>query len=73
MEILTEFTERMPQTIIDDSDPLLFKMMKEAADTFFDGEINERLVYELIKRGRMVRFSHDFKNEKLYIDFPKSK
>ena len=47
--------------------------MKEEADNFFDGEINEKLVYELLKKNRMVRFCHDFKNEKLYIDFPESK
>lgn len=70
---MSEFSERMPQTIIDSSDPELFKLMKEEADNFFDGEINEKLVYELLKKNRMVRFCHDFKNEKLYIDFPESK
>ena len=70
---MSEFSERMPQTIIDSSDKVLFKLMKDEADNFFDGEVNERLIYELIKRDRMIRFTHDFKNEKLYIDFPKSK
>ena len=69
---MSEFAERMPQTIIDSSDLVLFKLMKKEADNFFDGEVNEQLVYELIKKDRMIRFTHDFKNEKLYIDFPKS-
>ena len=63
----------MPQTIIDSSDIELFKLMKSEADNFFDGEVNEQLIYALIKKDRMIRFTHDFKNEKLYIDFPKSK
>lgn len=69
---MSEFSERMPQTIIDASDPELFKLMKSEADNFFDGEVNEQLIYELLKKDRMIRFTHDFKNEKLYIDFPKS-
>ncbi len=70
---MSEFSERMPQTIIDSSDKDLFKLMKSEADNFFDGEVNEMLILMLIKKNRMVRFTHDFKNEKLYIDFPKSK
>lgn len=70
---MSEFSERMPQTIIDSSDQELFKLMKAEADNFFDGEVNEKLIYELLKKDRMIRFTHDFKNEKLYIDFPKSK
>ena len=69
---MSEFSERMPQTIIDSSDQELFKLMKAEADNFFDGEVNEQLIYALIKKDRMIRFTHDFKNEKLYIDFPKS-
>lgn len=69
---MSEFSERMPQTIIDSSDQELFKLMKAEADNFFDGEVNEKLIYELLKKDRMIRFTHDFKNEKLYIDFPKS-
>ena len=68
MELLSE---RFPQTIIDDSDRELFGLVKNEADNFFDGEVNEELVYKLIKEGRMIRFSHDFLNNKLYIDFPK--
>ena len=70
---MTEFSERFPQTIIDSSDQDLFKLMKAEADNFFDGEVNEMLVLMLIRKNRNVRFEHDFKNEKLYIDFPKSK
>ena len=68
MEILSE---NFPQTVIDDSDRDLFNLCKSEADNMFDGEVNEDLVYNLIKKGRMIRFSHDFINNKLYIDFPK--
>jgi hypothetical protein len=68
-----EYAERFPKTIIDDSDRDLFLLMKSEADEQFNGEVNEMLVYMLIKKDKMVRFSHDFKNNKLYIDFPKIK
>ena len=70
MEILTEFSERMPQTIIDDSDKDLFKMMKSEADNFFEGDVNDMLIMYLIKKRKLIRFSHDFEAEKLFIDFP---
>ena len=70
MEILTEFSERMPQTIIDDSDKDLFKMMKSEADNFFEGDVNDMLILYLIKKRKLIRFTHDFEDEKLYIDFP---
>ena len=73
MEILTEFTERMPQTIIDDKDPDLFKMMKAEADNFFEGDVNDMLIMYLIKKRKLIRFTHDFEDEKLYIDFPDKK
>ena len=62
--------ERFPTTIIDPSDKDLFQLMKEEADNYFNGEVNEYLVYMLIKKGKMLRFSHDFEANKLYIDFP---
>ncbi len=73
MEILTEFTERMPQTIIDDKDPDLFKMMKSEADNFFEGDVNDMLILYLIKKRKLIIFTHDFEDEKLYIDFPDKK
>ena len=73
MEILTEFTERMPQTIIDDSDKDLFKMMKAEADNLFEGDVNDMLILYLIRKKKLIRFTHDFEDEKLYIDFPDKK
>ena len=67
---MTEFSERMPQTIIDDSDKDLFKMMKSEADNFFEGDVNDMLIMYLIKKRKLIRFSHDFEAEKLFIDFP---
>ena len=67
---MTEFSERMPQTIIDDSDKDLFKMMKSEADNFFEGDVNDMLIMYLIKKRKLIRFTHDFEDEKLYIDFP---
>jgi hypothetical protein len=69
--VMSEYQERFPQTIIDASDKELFKLMKDEADNFFDGEVNEELIYKLIVKDKMIRFSHDFKNNKLFIDFPK--
>jgi hypothetical protein len=68
---MSEYAERFPQTIIDSEDQELFKLMKDEADNFFDGEVNEELIYKLIVKDKMIRFSHDFKNNKLFIDFPK--
>jgi len=73
LEILTEFSERMPQTIIDDTDKDLFKMMKSEADNFFEGDVNDMLIMYLIKKRKLIRFTHDFEDEKLYIDFPDKK
>jgi hypothetical protein len=69
--VMSEYAERFPQTIIDSEDQELFKLMKDEADNFFDGEVNEELIYKLIVKDKMIRFSHDFKNNKLFIDFPK--
>jgi hypothetical protein len=71
--VMSEYSERFPQTVIDASDPELFKLMKSEADNFFDGEVNEELIYKLIMKNKMIRFTHDFKNGKLFIDFPKIK
>ncbi len=68
MVILSQ--DNFPMTIIDQSDPDLFMLMKGDADKFFDGEASEMLIYMLIKKNKCVRFTHDFKNNKLYIDFP---
>ncbi len=68
---MSEYQERFPQTVIDDSDQELFRLMKSEADNFFNGEVSEELIYKIIMKDRMVRFTHDFKNERLYIDFPK--
>ena len=70
---MTEFTERMPQTIIDDSDKDLFKMMKAEADNLFEGDVNDMLILYLIRKKKLIRFTHDFEDEKLYIDFPDKK
>ena len=67
MELLSE---QFPQVIIDDSDKELFTLVKPEADNMFDGDVNEDLVYYLIKKQRMIRFSHDFLNNRLYVDFP---
>jgi hypothetical protein len=63
----------MPQTIIDDADPDLFKLMKSEADSMFEGDVNDMLVLLLIKKRKLVRFCHDFEDGKLYIDFPDKK
>ena len=73
MEILTEFSERMPHTIIDDSDKDLFKLMKAEADNLFEGDVNDMLIMYLIRKKKLIRFTHDFEDEKLYIDFPDKK
>ena len=73
MEILTEFSERMPQTIIDDTDKDLFKLMKAEADNLFEGDVNDMLIMYLIRKKKLIRFTHDFEDEKLYIDFPDKK
>jgi len=73
LEILTEFSERMPQTIIDDSDKDLFKLMKAEADNLFEGDVNDMLIMYLIRKKKLIRFTHDFEEEKLYIDFPDKK
>jgi len=65
-----EYAERFPLTIIDPSDKDLFTLMKSEADNSFNGDVNEMFVYMLVKKNKMVRFSHDFKNNKLFIDFP---
>jgi len=70
---LTEFSERMPQTIIDDSDKDLFKLMKAEADNLFEGDVNDMLIMYLIRKKKLIRFTHDFEEEKLYIDFPDKK
>jgi len=70
---MTEFTERMPQTIIDDSDKDLFKMMKAEADNLLEGDVNDMLILYLIRKKKLIRFTHDFEDEKLYIDFPDKK
>ena len=67
MELLSE---QFPQVIIDDSDKELFTLVKPEADNMFDGDVNEDLVYYLIKKQKMIRFSHDFLNNRLYVDFP---
>ena len=67
MELLSE---QFPQVIIDDSDEQLFNLVKPEADNLFDGDVNEDLVYYLIKKQRMIRFSHDFLNNRLFVDFP---
>ena len=73
MEILTEFSERMPHTIIDDTDKDLFKLMKAEADNLFEGDVNDMLIMYLIRKKKLIRFTHDFEDEKLYIDFPDKK
>jgi len=73
LEILTEFSERMPQTIIDDTDKDLFKLMKAEADNLFEGDVNDMLIMYLIRKKKLIRFTHDFEDEKLYIDFPDKK
>ncbi len=70
---MTEFSERMPQTIIDDKDQDLYKLMKAEADNLFEGEVNDMLVMYLIRKRKLIRFTHDFEAEKLYIDFPDKK
>ena len=71
MVILSEeYAEKFPKTIIDDSDRDLFILMKSEADDSFNGEVNEMLIYMLVKKNKMVQFSHDFKNNRLYISFP---
>ena len=70
---MTEFSERMPQTIIDDSDKDLFKLMKAEADNLFEGDVNDMLIMYLIRKKKLIRFTHDFEEEKLYIDFPDKK
>ena len=70
---MTEFTERMPLTIIDDSDKDLYKMMKAEADNLFEGDVNDMLILYLIRKKKLIRFTHDFEDEKLYIDFPDKK
>ena len=67
----SDYAQRFPQTIIDASDKELFTLMKSEADNFFDGDVNEELIYKLITKNRMIRFTHDCKNGRLYIDFPK--
>ena len=69
MVILSE--QQFPLVIIDDSDEQLFNLVKPEADNMFDGDVNEDLVYYLIKKQKMIRFSHDFLNNRLYVDFPK--
>jgi len=68
-----ELAERFPVTIIDPSDKDLFTLVKSEADDKFNGEVNEMLVYMLVKKHRMIRFAHDFENNKLFIDFPEIK
>ena len=70
---MTEFSERMPQTIIDDTDKDLFKLMKAEADNLFEGDVNDMLIMYLIRKKKLIRFTHDFEDEKLYIDFPDKK
>lgn len=70
---MSEFSERFPDTIIDASDPDLFKMMKAEADNLFNGDVNEMLIMALVQKGKLIRFTHDFEAEKLYIDFPDKK
>ncbi len=67
---MLEYEERFPLTIIDPTDKDLFTLVKSEADDKFNGEVNEMLVYMLIKKHRMIRFAHDFEHNKLYIDFP---
>lgn len=62
-----------PTTIIDPSDRDLYTLAKSEADAQFDGENHELLIIMLIKKHKMLRFTHDFENEKLYIDFPEQK
>ena len=67
----SEYSERFPQTIIDAEDQELFRLMKAEADNYFNGDVNEELIYKLISKGRAIRFTHDFANGRLFIDFPK--
>lgn len=67
---MNEFSDRFPTTIIDSSDKDLYTLAKQEADNMFSGEVNEMLIIMLIKKGRTIRFEHDFESEKLYIDFP---
>lgn len=67
---MNEFSDRFPTTIIDSSDKDLYTLAKQEADNMFSGDANELFILMLIKKNKMVRFSHDFANDKLYIDFP---
>lgn len=62
-----------PKTIIDDSDKDLFELAKTEADENFNGEFTESLIIMLIKKNKNIRFTHDFEEETLYIDFPDRK
>jgi len=62
-----------PEVIIDDSDKELFELAQGEAKNLFEGETNEFFIYRLLKKGKMLRFTHDFEGEKLYIDFPDKK
>lgn len=63
----------MPTTVIDPSDEELFNLAKLEADANFDGDNHEILIIRLIQKKKLLRFTHDFEGEKLYIDFPDKK
>lgn len=62
-----------PEVIIDDTDKELAELAQNEAKSLFGDEPNEFFIYRIIKKGKLLRFTHDFEGEKLYIDFPDKK